>query len=79
MKRLQSSGVALGVVLLGLLFLLSLFSPWSIANHPGYSMSSMMTGGMFFGMGLLWILVIIFLLLGIFWLIQQLQGPGKRR
>lgn len=79
MKRLQSSGVALGVVLLGLLFLLSLFRPWSIANNPGYSMYSMMTGGMFFGMGLLWILVIIFLLLGIFWLIQQLQGPGKRR
>lgn len=66
--------------LLGILALFFLFSfgSWSGASYPGYGMMSMMGGGMFFGIGFLWILVIVFLILGIIWLLQQLQ-PTKRR
>ena len=80
MKQTQSLFVILGTVLLGLFVLLPLFRPWSIANYPGYSMYSLMSGSgmMFFGMGLFWTLLIIFLVLGILWFSQQISGQRRR-
>jgi|GEM_PF-3177627 len=76
MKQSQSFWIILGVIILGLFVFLPLFRPWSVSNYPGYTM---MSGGMFFGMGLLWILVIVFLVFGILWFSQQLFQQQRRR
>ncbi|HLC72145.1 MAG TPA: hypothetical protein VJH37_01020 [Candidatus Nanoarchaeia archaeon] len=80
MKQTRSLWILFGVVLLGLFFLLPLTRLWSIANYPGYSLYSMMSGSgmMFFGMGLFWILLIIFLVLGILWFNQQLSHQRRK-
>ena len=78
MKQSQSLWIILGIVVLGLLALLPLFRPWSISTYPGYSMYSMMTGGMFFGMTVFWILLVIFCILGIIWFSQQISHQRRR-
>lgn len=79
MKQTQNFWIILVVILLGLFVFLPLFRPWNVSNYPGYTMMSMMSGGMFFGMGLPWILVIVFLVLGILWFSQQLFQQQRRR
>lgn len=76
MKQVQNFWIILVIILLGLFVFLPLFRPWSVSNYSGYTM---MSGGMFFGMSLLWILVIAFLVLGILWFSQQLFQQQRRK
>lgn len=73
--------IAVGIVLVILLF--GGFGFGMMGGYSGYGMmGSYWTGGFGFGwifMILIWILVIIALVLGIMWLVRQLQQPQKRR
>lgn len=75
----QQLFILLGILAFVLFFFLPFSRPWSISNYPGYTMMNMMFGTMFFGMSFLWILVIVFLVLGILWFSQQLFQQQRRK
>ena len=80
MKQEQNLWIILIIVLLGIFVFLPQFMPWSVSNYPGYTMMGMMGGygSMFFGMSFLWVLSIIFLILGIMWFGQQLLQQRRK-